>query len=79
MITCENCKGDGIVGVGTEPWLKNGDNSTCKVCTGTGKVAEVVDQPQSADIPKVDSASSSADSSVDNSADAPAPETEPVL
>lgn len=34
---CEKCKGDGIVGQGDKPWLKEGFNETCKECVGTGK------------------------------------------
>ncbi len=41
MNICDNCKGDGIVGVGENPHLKEGPQSTCPVCTGTGKVASV--------------------------------------
>lgn len=40
MTTCKNCLGDGIVGVGDKPWLKEGPQSTCTVCSGTGQVED---------------------------------------
>lgn len=41
---CDNCNGEGIVGQGESPWLKQGHLETCKLCTGTGKI-ETADQP----------------------------------
>lgn len=40
MKTCDVCKGDGLVGVGENPHLKEGPVSTCVPCSGTGKVAD---------------------------------------
>lgn len=48
---CANCHGDGIVGQGEQPWLKQGHTETCKVCNGTGKAeadaGETVDTTES--------------------------------
>lgn len=38
MINCENCHGEGLVGQGEKPWLRQGHIDTCKICNGTGKV-----------------------------------------
>ena len=35
---CDNCKGDGLVGVGDVPSDKQGPISKCEVCSGTGTV-----------------------------------------
>lgn len=40
MITCDKCRGGGLIGAGDQPWLKNGAVSTCDKCTGTGQVDE---------------------------------------
>lgn len=37
---CSNCNGEGIVGSGEKPWLKEGHLHTCDVCKGTGKIVE---------------------------------------
>lgn len=34
---CGVCKGEGLVGVGENPHLKEGNISTCSACAGTGK------------------------------------------
>ncbi len=39
MEPCKNCNGEGIVGNGDQPWLKQGHLHTCEVCAGTGKVS----------------------------------------
>ena len=39
METCPVCKGDGLIGNGSEPHLKQGELRTCYVCKGTGKVS----------------------------------------
>lgn len=36
MNKCENCVGEGLVGQGPEPWLRQGHIETCPVCLGTG-------------------------------------------
>lgn len=36
--TCKNCTGEGIVGMGDQPWLRQGHLHTCEVCGGTGKI-----------------------------------------
>src|ERR1035437_9767380 len=38
---CDICKGEGLVGAGPEPHLKQGEISTCTNCSGTGQVGEV--------------------------------------
>lgn len=38
MKRCPNCDGDGIVGSGETPHLKQGHIVTCTVCQGTGSV-----------------------------------------
>lgn len=40
MITCEKCAGDGLIGNGPNPHLKEGHITTCPDCNGTGKVEE---------------------------------------
>lgn len=35
---CGVCKGEGLVGVGENPHLKEGNISTCSACAGTGKL-----------------------------------------
>lgn len=42
---CDNCNGEGIVGQGESPWLKQGHLEVCKKCTGTGKI-EVPDEDE---------------------------------
>ena len=37
---CENCKGDGLVGAGEQPWLRQGRLERCTKCGGTGKVED---------------------------------------
>lgn len=39
MTNCENCHGEGLVGQGEKPWLRQGHIDTCKICNGTGKVS----------------------------------------
>lgn len=34
--TCSNCRGEGLVGSGDQPWLRIGHLTTCKQCNGTG-------------------------------------------
>lgn len=36
MTQCTNCAGGGLVGVGEQPWLRQGPISTCPNCAGTG-------------------------------------------
>ena len=44
---CTNCNGEGIVGNGDKPWLKEGALSTCPVCKGTGTlIDETQDMPE---------------------------------
>lgn len=38
MSTCNNCLGDGVVGSGDQPWLKQGALRTCELCNGTGQI-----------------------------------------
>ena len=38
---CEKCRGDGLVGAGEQPWLKQGAISTCPECSGKGQLADV--------------------------------------
>jgi DnaJ-class molecular chaperone len=54
METCKNCNGDGIVGNGPSPWLKEGAVHGCEVCSGTGQVAsgETVPVPEEATPPQ---------------------------
>ena len=40
MQTCPNCDGNGLVGQGPSPWLRQGHITTCPVCTGTGILNE---------------------------------------
>jgi DnaJ-class molecular chaperone len=35
---CAVCGGDGLVGAGDQPTLKQGPLSTCTYCLGTGKI-----------------------------------------
>lgn len=43
---CKNCNGDGQVGNGDKPWLKQGHLHTCEKCQGTGKVPVVETEPE---------------------------------
>lgn len=36
--TCKNCRGEGLVGSGEQPWLRIGHVKTCPECSGTGKI-----------------------------------------
>lgn len=36
---CDNCKGEGLVGSGDKPWLKEGAIVTCPICTGVGELS----------------------------------------
>lgn len=38
---CPVCRGEGIIGVGDQPHLRQGPLSTCPNCGGTGKVESV--------------------------------------
>ena len=40
MKTCPNCAGDGLVGQGEQPWLRQGHIVKCAQCSGTGKVSD---------------------------------------
>ena len=37
-VTCDLCRGDGLIGNGPEPHLKQGEVITCPKCKGTGKI-----------------------------------------
>lgn len=56
---CKKCHGDGIIGNGPEPHLKQGDTRTCDVCTGTGKVEVVETQTAEAEEKKEEQVSES--------------------
>lgn len=70
---CKNCLGDGIVGAGDQPWLKQGAQSTCAVCGGTGKIAEEVATEPVVEAPAEEVGEVPAEPSVDN----PAVDAEP--
>ena len=40
LVTCIKCGGDGLIGQGPEPHLKQGRIVTCDVCLGKGKITE---------------------------------------
>lgn len=42
MDTCKKCVGDGLIGAGEFPHLKQGRVETCDMCGGTGKTASEV-------------------------------------
>ncbi|MES2216688.1 MAG: hypothetical protein V4481_05345 [Patescibacteria group bacterium] len=82
MSTCQNCRGEGLVGAGDQPWLKQGPLGTCKPCSGSGKISdEVVPEatpavdvtpeaaPEVAEVPKAESAELSPESSEQSSTD----------
>ncbi len=48
MKTCDKCNGDGLIGNGPNPHLKQGRIGTCDQCSGTGKIAEVSSEPAQA-------------------------------
>jgi len=80
MKTCTNCNGDGIVGSGDQPWLKQGHLVGCKACGGTGKAIEDADFQFSTvkvDEPKADESSDDAADAVDNSGSASADQEAP--
>jgi|GEM_PF-2959147 len=47
MNNCETCAGEGLVGSGAFPILRQGSVTTCNNCEGTGKVipAEPTEEP----------------------------------
>ncbi len=47
---CENCHGEGLVGAGDQPWLRQGPVTTCSPCGGTGKVDEEIVKEASQDV-----------------------------
>lgn len=52
---CTKCLGDGIVGNGDNPHMKEGHQHTCDLCGGTGKIdaqvtAAPVEETQTADV-----------------------------
>jgi hypothetical protein len=49
-VTCDLCRGDGLVGNGPEPHMKQGEVKTCPKCKGTGKIPTGTVQEE----PKVD-------------------------
>lgn len=49
---CENCHGEGLVGQGEQPWLRQGRTETCKKCGGTGKLVESAGANLSAPTPR---------------------------
>lgn len=56
-IQCKNCLGSGLIGGNKEkPWLLEGHRSVCKVCEGSGMVAEQepVKAPEEPDTSKSD-------------------------
>ncbi len=58
MNTCNKCKGEGLIGVGENPHLKEGPISTCDTCSGTGKADEnaiAPSTPEPEQIPEDDS------------------------
>lgn len=38
---CPVCKGEGLIGAGDMPWLRQGPISTCGNCGGSGKVEDI--------------------------------------
>lgn len=42
MTICTNCNGEGLVGSGEKPWMKQGKIVTCPECSGTGQMPEAV-------------------------------------
>lgn len=78
MTTCTNCNGEGLVGQGDNPALKQGRIDTCSVCNGTGKVGEPDVQPEAPAVPQEPEATPPQDTPVDNSDAQNAPEETPV-
>ena len=35
-VHCDVCKGNGLIGQGDQPWLRQGTLEVCKTCSGTG-------------------------------------------
>ena len=52
IISCQNCRGDGLAGAGHEPWLKQGPIGVCTKCGGTGKI-EIADEVPVAPVEEV--------------------------
>ncbi|MES2216633.1 MAG: hypothetical protein V4481_05060 [Patescibacteria group bacterium] len=80
MSTCTNCHGEGLVGAGDKPWLKQGPIGTCKPCSGSGKIADAVEPeaaPEVVEVPKAESAELSPESSELSSTDTAPTETVP--
>lgn len=64
MKKCETCLGDGLIGAGPQPWLKQGLVRQCPDCNGTGKIS-----PTDAQVaPTEPVPEASQDAPVDNSA-----------
>lgn len=40
MITCEKCKGEGLIGQGPNPHLREGRTEVCPDCNGTGQIVD---------------------------------------
>lgn len=43
MSICQKCAGDGLIGNGPSPWLREGHVTTCDKCGGTGNLPDNVD------------------------------------
>src|ERR1035437_1580611 len=49
---CDICKGEGLVGAGPEPHLKQGEISTCTNCSGTGQVGDETPEATPEEVPE---------------------------
>jgi DnaJ-class molecular chaperone len=48
METCKKCLGEGLIGAGDQPHLRQGKISTCLDCAGTGKESAPAADPDEA-------------------------------
>lgn len=67
MTLCTNCNGEGLVGQGDKPWLKQGKLETCTACKGTGKISDEAGEQAPESAVNAEETASSDTHAVDNS------------
>lgn len=70
MTICTNCNGEGLVGQGDQPWLKQGHIQTCGKCDGTGQVDVNAGAAPQEEVPAAEESTQEESTTVDN-ADSP--------
>lgn len=69
--TCDKCQGQGIIGSGDNPHMREGRTITCDQCAGTGKIEDGTEAAAPEETPAAGASSVEEEKPVDNQTEAP--------